>query len=160
MDYETFGEHQWAESGIFDFMKHLPDEVLKHGDFSFKTVSETADAYPARDVYDAHHLISWADLERDLSAWLGNPMQDEAIAKVYSIEKAIYATGDKHIINTWKKLLTSDHFYYMCTKYWADGDVHTYFNPYSSPYDAYVYYMNAFSDLSFRMKQMKLVQAS
>ena len=87
MDYETFGEHQWAETGIFDFMWHMPEFILKHKDFTFKTPSETVAAYPIRDEYDAHDLISWADMERDLSAWLGNPMQDESIAKIYSIEK-------------------------------------------------------------------------
>ncbi|MCF8253345.1 MAG: glycoside hydrolase family 57 protein [Bacteroidia bacterium] len=153
MDYETFGEHQWAQSGIFEFMRYMPGYVLKHPDFDFKTVSETAAAYPVRDVYDAHHLISWADTERDLSAWLGNPMQDEAIAKIYELEQEIYDSNDKELLDTWKKMLTSDHFYYMCTKYWADGDVHKYFSPYDSPYDAYIYFMNAMSDLGNRLRK-------
>jgi len=153
MDYETFGEHQWAQSGIFEFMRYLPSFVLNHPDFSFKTVSETADAYPVRDVYDCHDLTSWADTERDLSAWLGNPMQDEAIAKIYALAPAIYASGNADWIETWKKMLTSDHFYYMCTKFWADGDVHKYFSPYEAPYDAYIYFMNALSDLSHLVKK-------
>jgi alpha-amylase len=152
MDYETFGEHQWAQSGIFEFMRYLPGFVLAHPDFSFKTVTETAQAYPVRDIYDVHDFISWADSERDLSAWLGNPMQDEAISKIYALEPNVYASKNPAWIDTWKKMLTSDHFYYMCTKYWADGDVHKYFSPYNSPYDAYIYYINAMSDLSNRIK--------
>ncbi|MCA0427673.1 MAG: glycoside hydrolase family 57 protein [Bacteroidetes bacterium] len=155
MDYETFGEHQWAESGIFEFMRYLPSYVLKHPDFGFKTVGETVDAYAVKDVYDAHDFISWADTERDLSAWLGNPMQDESIAKIYSLEEQVYGSGDKLFIDTWKKMLTSDHFYYMTTKYWADGDVHKYFSPYDSPYDAYIYFMNAMSDLSMELKRKR-----
>ncbi|MBP7511886.1 MAG: glycoside hydrolase family 57 protein [Bacteroidia bacterium] len=152
MDYETFGEHQWEQSGIFEFMRYMPEFVLQHPDFGFKTVSETIASYPVRDVYDAHDLTSWADTERDLSAWLGNPMQDEAIAKIYSLEQQVYASGNAALIDSWKKMLTSDHFYYMCTKYWADGDVHKYFSPYESPYDAYIYFMNAMSDLGKQLK--------
>lgn len=153
MDYETFGEHQWEHSGIFEFMRYMPEYILKHPDFSFKTVSETAEAYPVRDIYDCHELTSWADTERDLSAWIGNPMQDEAIAKIYQLEELVYASKDEKMIDDWKKMLTSDHFYYMTTKFWADGDVHKYFSPYDSPYDAYIYYMNALSDLQVRLEQ-------
>ncbi len=158
MDYETFGEHQWEHSGIFEFMRHMPGQVLKHPDFGFKTVSETIDAYPVRDTYDCHELTSWADTERDLSAWIGNPMQDEAIAKIYQLENAVYASKDEKLIDDWKKMLTSDHFYYMTTKFWADGDVHKYFSPYDSPYDAYIYYMNALSDLKIRLEPKEKVQ--
>lgn len=153
MDYETFGEHQWEHSGIFEFLRYMPEFILKHPDFSFKTVSETAEAYPVRDIYDCHELTSWADTERDLSAWIGNPMQDEAIAKIYQLEELVYASKDEKMIDDWKKMLTSDHFYYMTTKFWADGDVHKYFSPYDSPYDAYIYYMNALSDLQVRLEQ-------
>ena len=153
MDYETFGEHQWEHSGIFEFLRFMPEYILKHPDFSFKTVSETAEAYPVRDIYDCHELTSWADTERDLSAWIGNPMQDEATAKIYQLEELVYASKDEKMIDDWKKMLTSDHFYYMTTKFWADGDVHKYFSPYDSPYDAYIYYMNALSDLQVRLEQ-------
>ncbi len=146
MDYETFGEHQWENTGIFDFIDHLPKEILSHRDFNFKTASEVVDLYPARGVYDAHEFISWADQERDLSAWLGNNMQQEALGKIYTLEKKVIATGNKDLIDVWGKLQTSDHFYYMSTKFWSDGDVHKYFSPYNSPYDAYIFYMNAFSD--------------
>ena len=146
MDYETFGEHQWESTGIFDFMDHLPREILKHPDFSFKTPSEVVDAYNARGVYDAHEFVSWADSERDLSAWLGNNMQQEALTKIYSISNQVIAADNKDLTDIWGKLQTSDHFYYMSTKFWSDGDVHKYFSPYNSPYDAYIFYMNVFAD--------------
>ena len=155
MDYETFGEHQWDQTGIFDFMRHLPEQILKHKDFSFKTTTETIEAYSVKDIYDAHELISWADMERDLSAWIGNPMQDESIAKIYSIEKRVYATDNRNFIDTWQKMLTSDHFYYMCTKFWSDGDVHKYFSPFESPYDAYIYFMNAYSDFLMELDKFE-----
>lgn len=146
MDYETFGEHQWESTGIFDFIEHVPKEILKHPDFNFKTPSEVVDTYAARGVYDAHEYVSWADSERDLSAWLGNNMQKESLDKIYSLSERVMATGNKDLIDVWGKLQTSDHFYYMSTKFWSDGDVHKYFSPYESPYDAYIFYMNVFSD--------------
>lgn len=152
MDYETFGEHQWESTGIFNFLDHLPGRILQHPDFDFKTPSEVVDAYPARGVYDAHHYISWADTERDLSAWLSNSMQHEAFRRVYSLEEQVLSCGEEGLINAWRKLQTSDHYYYMCTKFWNDGDVHKYFSPYDSPYDAYMFFMNVFSDLECRLR--------
>lgn len=155
MDYETFGEHQWESTGIFEFLDHLPAEILSHPDFNFKTPSEVINTYPARDVYDAPHFTSWADTERDLSAWLSNSMQQEAIKRIYSIEKDVLACGNKDLLAVWERLQTSDHYYYMCTKFWNDGDVHKYFSPYDSPYDAYMYFMNAFSDLECMLKEIR-----
>ena len=153
MDYETFGEHQWKESGIFDFLKLLPTEILKHKDFDFLTPSEVVEKYEVKDVYDAHNPNSWADTERDLSAWLSNNMQLEMMSKIYSFEKDVKSMGDKNLLAKWARLLTSDHFYYMCTKYWADGDVHKYFSPYDSPYDAYMYYANVIADFEAELKK-------
>jgi alpha-amylase len=147
MDYETFGEHQWPETGIFDFLRQLPADILKHPDFNFKTPSEIIQAYPVRGEYDVHHLSSWADIERDLSAWLGNSLQHDAMERVYSLEKQIKKSADVHLLEDWAKLLTSDHFYYMSTKYWNDGDVHKYFSHYNTPYDAYINFMNVVTDL-------------
>jgi alpha-amylase len=147
MDYETFGEHQWESTGIFAFLEHLPEEILKNKDFSFKTPSEVAEEYPSKGVYDVHQTISWADTERDLSAWLSNSMQAESLSKLYSLEEDIKRSRDKRLLEIWSKLQISDHFYYMCTKYWADGEVHKYFSPYNSPYDSYIYFINALSDL-------------
>ena len=150
MDYETFGEHQWKDTGIFDFMRHLPEQILKYPDNDFKTPSEIVQCYEAVDTIDVPHLISWADIERDLSAWLGNAMQSNAIHELYRLEKKIKKAGDEKIIADWRKLQTSDHFYYMCTKYFADGDVHKYFNPYDSPYDSYINFMNVLDNLQNR----------
>ncbi|MHC4725930.1 MAG: glycoside hydrolase family 57 protein [Planctomycetota bacterium] len=134
MDYETFGEHQWEDTGIFDFMRHLPEMILRHPDNNFKTPSEVVDSYQPVGIVDVPHVISWADIERDLSAWVGNAMQSNAIHELYRIEKKIKQTANEKIIADWRKLQVSDHFYYMCTKYFADGDVHKYFNPYNSPF--------------------------
>jgi len=150
MDYETFGEHQWEDTGIFDFMRHLPDEIFKHPDNNFKTPSEVAATYEPLDVVDVPHVISWADTERDLSAWLGNPMQSNAIHELYRLEKKVKRANDARILADWRKLQVSDHFYYMCTKYFADGDVHKYFNPYDSPYDSYINFMNVLDHLQGR----------
>lgn len=150
MDYETFGEHQWEDTGIFDFMRHLPEEVLKHPDNNFMTPTQVADTYETSDVVDVPHVISWADTERDLSAWLGNAMQSNALHDLYKLEKNIKESHDTDILNDWRKMQTSDHFYYMCTKYFADGDVHKYFNPYDSPYDSYINFMNALGNLKHR----------
>jgi alpha-amylase len=150
MDYETFGEHQWKDTGIFDFMRHLPEEIFKHPDNNFMTPSEVVKTYQPIGVVDVPHVISWADIERDLSAWLGNAMQSNAIHELYRLEKKIKALGDKKLTDDWRKLQTSDHFYYMCTKYFADGDVHKYFNPYDSPYDSYINFMNILGNLQHR----------
>ncbi|MHC4790218.1 MAG: glycoside hydrolase family 57 protein [Planctomycetota bacterium] len=150
MDYETFGEHQWEDTGIFDFMRHLPGQILKHPDNNFKTPSEIADSYQPVDTINVPHLVSWADTERDLSAWIGNAMQSNAIHELYRLEKKIKKNGDKKILEDWRKLQISDHFYYMCTKYFADGDVHKYFNPYDSPYDSYINFMNVLNNLQNR----------
>jgi alpha-amylase len=150
MDYETFGEHQWEDTGIFNFMSHLPQEILKHPDNNFKTPSEVVRSYEPVGIIDVPHLISWADIERDVSAWLGNAMQSNAACELYRLEKKVKNTNDENLISDWRKLQISDHFYYMCTKYFADGDVHKYFNPYDSPYDSYINFMNILNNLGSR----------
>lgn len=154
MDYETFGEHQWKETGIFEFLKTFPYQALKNG-HTFKTPSEILKLYQPVAELDFPYIVSWADVDRDLSAWLGNKMQQSAAEKIYSLEKEILATKDKKIIEDWRKLQTADHFYYICTKWFADGDVHKYFNPYESPYDCFVIYMNIFNDLKLRLERFK-----
>ena len=151
MDYETFGEHQWENTGIFDFMRALPRELLLHPDNDFVTPSEAAKCYPVVGEYDAHNFVSWADIERDLSAWLSNSMQKEAMENLYALEADVLATKDEKIIEDWRRLQTSDHFYYMCTKWFADGDVHKYFNPYDTPYEAFIAYNNVLHDLRWRI---------
>ncbi len=150
MDYETFGEHQWEDTGIFNFLRHLPEEILKHPDNNFKTPSEVSAAYNSVDAVDVPYTVSWADIERDLSAWLGNSMQQNALTELYRLEEKVKSTANESIIRDWRKLQTSDHFYYMCTKWFSDGDVHKYFNPYDSPYDAYINFMNIMDNLNSR----------
>jgi alpha-amylase len=153
MDYETFGEHQWEASGIFDFLDHLPNEWLRTPGNSFMTVSETIDAFEPVDYVDVPDTITWADTERDLSAWLGNSMQACAINALYDLKDAILATGNLALIEDWRRMQTSDHFYYMCTKWFNDGDIHAYFSPYENPYDAYIAFMNAYHDLRYRLNE-------
>ncbi len=153
MDYETFGEHQWEDTGIFHFLYNLPDEIFKNKDNGFKTPSEVIATHKTYDEVDIKRHISWADVERDLSAWRSNSMQQTALDGVYSIKEAVFKTKNEDLISDWRKLQTSDHFYYMCTKWFSDGDVHKYFNPYDSPYDAFISYMNVLKDLKTRIKE-------
>ncbi len=159
MDYETFGEHQWEDTGIFDFLRALPHILTRHPDTSFKTPTETALAYDAVGEIDVPDVLTWADTDRDLTAWTGNDIQRDAISAIYGMEADVLATKDKGLIETWRKLQTSDHFYYMCTKWSNDGDVHAYFSPYQSPYDAYIAFMNALSDLQLRVSHARKEEA-
>jgi alpha-amylase len=150
MDYETFGEHQWDSTGIFDFMRTFVERISTSEWYDFKTITEAAALEP-RDVVSVPYTVTWADTERDLSAWLGNAMQQEAMRCLYELEDVVIASQDKQLIDDWRKLQTSDHSYYMCTKYFRDGDVHAYFSPYNSPYDAFLYFMNAIRDMRWRI---------
>ena len=155
LDYETLGEHQWEDTGIFDFLGSLPGEVLRHADNDFKTPSEVVATYPVSGEFDVPHMMSWADTERDLSAWLGNAMQSNALHELYRLEGAVKAADDPQVLDDWRRLQSSDHFYYMCTKYFEDGDVHKYFNPYQSPYDSYINFMNVLDNLSTRVRSVR-----
>ncbi len=163
MDYETFGEHQWADSGIFDFLDLLPEKIfdVNPGKNDFATTSEAIKRAEPVGVYDVPEVTSWADTERDLSAWLGNEMQQNAATELFKLEelvKAQHQAGDTHILEDWRKLTTSDHLYYMCTKYWSDGDVHKYFSPYDSPYDAYINFMNVLDNVRTRVNANESLQ--
>jgi len=165
MDYETLGEHQWADTGIFQFLEDLPAKVLdaNPGHNDFVTPSEAIDRFEPVGEYDVPTTISWADTERDLSAWLGNAMQENAAAELFGLEsdvKAAHAAGDTYVLEDWRKLTTSDHLYYMSTKFWADGDVHKYFSPYDSPYDAYINFMNVLDNLRTRVSDINAVSPS
>jgi alpha-amylase len=160
MDFETFGEHQWEDSGIFEFLRHLPGEIYKHPDFEFCKVSEAIEKYSAVGDIDTVEPVSWADIERDLSAWLGNSIQNEAFHSLYSLQERVYNTKDVGILDEFRRLQTSDHFYYMCTKYFNDGDVHKYFNPFDSPYDAYIYFMNILQDFRQRLDESESLAKS
>ncbi len=150
MDYETFGEHQKAATGIFDFMKALPSQILSSG-MEFATVSEAASKYQPVSVLYCPHTMSWADEERDVTAWLGNDLQNEAFAKIYSIRDKVLELGSGDFDYVWHFMQTSDHFYYMATKWLSDGDVHSYFNPYDSAYEAFINYMNVLSDFEIEV---------
>jgi alpha-amylase len=156
MDYETFGEHQWEDSGIFEFLRHFPAEWLKDPNHAFSTITEAAETYEAKDFIDVPQTITWADTERDLTAWLGNDMQIDAINSLYNLQNEVLTCNDDALIEDWRRLQTSDHVYYMCTKWFSDGDVHAYFSPYDSPYNAFLYFMNAYRDVTVRLLQAKV----
>ena len=152
MDYETFGEHQKKEIGIFDFLKSFPDVIIKKTPFNFMTVSEVADKYQPVSLLHVPSPISWADEERDLTAWMGNELQTAAVTKLYSMAERVGKCDSEQMIRDWVYLQSSDHFYYMSTKFFSDGDVHAYFNPYENPYQAFMNYMNVLSDFEIRLK--------
>ncbi len=150
MDYETFGEHQWEDTGIFHFLRAMPSEIKKNPDNGFVTPTEAFSKYKSVGEIDAPDYVSWADVERDLSAWLSNPIQHDAIRAFFDLEKQVKRSKKPDVLRDWRRLSTSDHFYYMCTKWFQDGDVHAYFNPYESPYEAFIAYMNVLNDLRLR----------
>jgi alpha-amylase len=147
MDYETFGEHQWVETGIFEFLKHLPGEVLKHDSLDFATVSEAVERYNSVGDVDAPWAISWADEDRNVSTWLGNNMQIACFNELKDIGQKLKRKGDRDLLYIWRLLQTSDHLYYISTKGFEDGNVHAYFSPYDIPYDGFINYMNILQDL-------------
>ena len=153
MDYETFGEHQMATTGIFDFMKALPKALLKHNDICFATVSEAAKSSQPVGVLHCPHVMSWADEERDVTAWLGNELQNEAFSKLYALKDKVKSLKNADFEYVWNFMQTSDHFYYMATKWLSDGDVHSYFNPYGSSYEAFINYMNVLSDFEIEVEK-------
>jgi len=152
MDYETFGEHQGASTGIFEFMRNLPGMILSRGDIKFDTPSGICDRHQPVAPLHVPFPISWADEERDTSAWLGNELQNEAFAKLYALEDDVKNTNDPKLLSDFRRLQQSDHFYYMCTKFFSDGAVHKYFNPYDTPYEAFINYMNVLSDFNLRIQ--------
>ncbi|KPK15433.1 MAG: alpha-amylase [Myxococcales bacterium SG8_38] len=147
MDYETFGEHQWRETGIFDFLEHLPDLLFTHPHWDVLTPSQAIDRYPALGDLSFHRTVSWADVGRDITAWQGNAMQQRALSEVYALGPEIKRRNNSHLLALWRRLQTSDHFYYMSTKSSSDAEVHDYFSPYEGPYDAFIHYMNVMKDL-------------
>jgi len=151
MDYETFGEHQWSESGIFDFLRQMPEKVLANGNWNFLTPSEVLNTYKISDKLSYPRLTSWADEKRDLSAWQGNRMQRLALKEVSTLARAINQINSPSLTTTWRKLQTSDHFYYMSTSESADGEVHAYFSPYNSPYISFIRYMNVIKDFKWHI---------
>ena len=154
MDYETFGEHQKASTGIFDFFKALPAAMLATGEVEFATVSEASKKLQPVAVLHSPHAMSWADEERDVTAWLGNDLQNEAFAKLYALAPKVKKAKNKDFEYVWHFMQNSDHFYYMATKWFSDGDVHSYFNPYGSAYEAFINYMNVLSDFDIELSKV------
>jgi len=154
VDYEVFGEYQRADTGIFDFMRQLPEVVFKHSEITFDTPSEIASKFQPVSVVSVPQPISWADEERDLSAWLGNEMQEEAFKNLYELAPRMNVVSDIDLWKDWNYLQTSDHFYHMCTKYFSGGEIHNHFNPYDSPYEAFINYMNVLSDFKLRLNAL------
>jgi len=151
MDFETFGEHQWEDTGIFAFFEHVVSWIEHSDKIHFVTPSQVIVGRHPVDIYSTENPISWADVDRDLTAWLGNDFQNDTIAKIYRMKADVLAKGDEHLLQDWRRLQTSDHFYYMCTKWFSDGDVHAYFSPYGSPYNAYVNYSTVLADMLGRL---------
>ena len=151
MDYETFGEHQKAASGIFDFMKFFPEVVLADGEFEFVTPTQATKKHKPVAELDVPDPISWADEERDVTAWLGNELQNDAFNKLNDQVEKLGLLNDEALWSDFGHLQESDHFYYMCTKFFSDGAVHKYFNPYDTPYEAFINYMNVLSDFILRV---------
>ena len=149
MDFETFGEHHWKDTGIFNFLAELPAAVLAAGQ-RFLTPRESLDEFEPVDTFDCPQVISWADRERDLSAWAGNAMQSSALGELFRLRDDAMLCTDAEAYRDWRRLSTSDHFYYMCTKAYDDGNVHQYFSPYESPYDSYINFMNVLDNLRAR----------
>jgi alpha-amylase len=157
MNYETLGEQQRRETGIFDFFQNLPKTLFSQSNFKFALPRELTNLLQPVAPVSVTYPVSWADEEKDLTAWLGNELQDEAFGKLYGIEKEVMAHKKPDILRDWERLQTSDHFYYMCTKWFSDGEVHRYFNPYPSPYEAFINYMNVLSDFIIRVEEVEEV---
>jgi alpha-amylase len=153
IEYETLGEHHSADSGIFDFFRALP-RVAYNNEFSFSTPSGVVSAFQPVAAINVPYPTSWADEEKDLSAWLGNDMQNEAFSKLYGLRDLVRKTTDGKILTDWHYLQASDHLYYMSTKVFSEGDVHKHHNPYESPYDAFINYMNVLTDFTRRLKKL------
>jgi alpha-amylase len=156
MDYETFGEHQWEDTGIFEFLKKMPEEILKYPNLNFKTPSELVGIEPVGEI-DVPNPLSWADIERDASAWLGNDMQRVCFRMLEGLEPMVREAKDEKLMRIWRLLQNSDHLYYLCTKSWADGDVHKYFSPFDTPYDGFINFMNVLQDIRCRLKEKSYV---
>jgi alpha-amylase len=152
MDYETFGEHKKSHTGIFKFLEDLLVAISNHPDYKMLTPSEAVQLHEPHSQLFVPNFISWADSERDLSAWLGNDMQRDAFDSLKKLEKNLNVINDSQFLHTWRQLQTSDHFYYMSTKKENDGEVHQYFSPYCSPYEAFINYMNVLSDFALQLK--------
>ncbi len=154
VDYETFGEHHWPEGGIHEFLRALPDEVNKWHHLNWRTPSEVIELHDPVGEVDVHeyNTVSWADIERDPSAWIGNPMQNICYDSLKELEPLVKGIGDKDLIRLWRYLQVSDHLYYLSIKGGGPGDVHNYFSSMGSPVEAFAVYSRILSDLEARVR--------
>jgi len=152
MDYETLGEHHWTDTGIHNFLRFLPDEVLKCSNLRFSTPSGIAKKFKAMDEIDigVYSTISWADLQRDTSCWLGNEMQILCYELIKRMEKKVKSTGNWELLKIWRYFQMSDHLYYASTVGGASGEVHNYFSPYGTPVEAFVTLYTIITDFERR----------
>ncbi len=154
-DYETFGEHHWPETGIHSFLQHLPEEILKYEHLKMVTPSEVVEKHSSAgevDVPEAEGTVSWADIKRDQSGWLGNVMQWAYYTTLRKLEPLIKEAGDAEFLRLWRDFQTSDHLYYMFTSGGGPGEVHSYFSPYESPMDAFVLAQTLINDFEARLR--------
>lgn len=154
MDYETFGEHHKADSGILKFLDSLPEAAFQTGNINFVTPSEAFEKYPAKGSYDASRFESWAGTEKDITPWRGNEMQEEALQKIYDLRETVIEKQSPGLMREWSLLQTSDHFYYMATKEGEEANVHAHFSPWKSPYDAYICFMSAIADFQLKLQKI------
>ena len=159
MDYETFGEHHWEDTGIFTFLKHLPSEVFKQNYMDFVTVSEAVERYVPVGEIDVPWAISWADEDRDVSTWLGNDMQQSCFDELKEIGRKLREDGHKDLLHTWRLLQTSDHLYYCSTKGMEDGAVHAYFSHYDDPYEGFINFMNILQDFKQKINSSSQISS-
>ena len=152
MNLETFGEMQSRDTGIFQFLEALPRFARERG-IDFWTPSEAVQKLKAVGELSVMHPISWADEARDTSAWLGNKLQQEAFDKLYSVAERVRLCDDRRLKQDWNYLQASDHFFYMATKHFADGAVHSHFSPYDTPFQAFTNYMNVLADFIVRVEE-------
>lgn len=150
MDYESIGEHQKREQGIYEFWRKVPEILIESGS-QWVTPAEAVSIYPEKEEYDCSEFTSWADTERDLSAWIGNAMQQEAVAAIRGLEEAILGSGDPELLSIWGGLQSSDHLYWMSTKDGPDGEVRNYFSPYKNAEEAHRVFMSVAADLGKRL---------
>lgn len=164
MDFETFGEHQWKETGIFEFFEDWVglyqgdpgrDRRLGQTGARFVTPSQAVEAFPRHETLSAPRVLSWADETRDLAAWQGNELQRDALSRLFALEARVRASGSDSILRDFRRLTTSDHFYYMATSSASDAAVHEYFSPWDSPYEAYMTFIHVVSDLGHRLGQVR-----
>jgi alpha-amylase len=161
LDYETFGEHLGKETGIFEFLNELPAAVLDHQDWRFSTAGEAAARIPGVSELSYPHLTSWADISRDDSTWRGNKMQNSSLGRTYDRSDLFRPHENTNesirpLLETWRRLQTSDHYYYMSTKGGGDGVVHQYFNAFESPYDAFISFSNVMKDFTRRCREYQV----